>query len=67
MPTRELAIQVCAAVKSFQRLYSIRCCPVYGGQDREQQLQELSKNGSVHVVVATPGRLLDLVVSFNDF
>ena len=63
VPTRELAIQVASALKPLRKLFSIRSVPVYGGQDREIQLSALFSGGTPHVVVATPGRLLDLVVT----
>ena len=63
VPTRELAVQVTKAFKTFQKLYSLRSVAVYGGKDREQQLEELRASGGAHIVVATPGRLLDLLVA----
>jgi len=57
-PTRELAIQVAEAFQRYARYRnSFRIAPVYGGQDFRPQLK-LLKQG-VHVVVGTPGRLLD--------
>ena len=57
-PTRELAVQVCEEVhrlgKDFEGLSAI---PVYGGAPIDRQLRAL-RNG-VHVIVGTPGRLLD--------
>jgi len=57
-PTRELAIQVAEA---FQRYASsipgFRVLPVYGGQPYGQQLSALKRG--VHVVVGTPGRVID--------
>ena len=61
VPTRELAIQVTAALQPLKRLASIRTVAIYGGQDKDIQITSLQENGSVHVVVATPGRLLDLI------
>jgi len=57
-PTRELAIQVAEAFKSYARnLKNFRVLPVYGGQDMRTQLRALSRG--VQVVVGTPGRVLD--------
>ncbi|MFC5529550.1 DEAD/DEAH box helicase [Cohnella yongneupensis] len=57
-PTRELAIQITAEVKKLlDPNGSIKVLAVYGGQDVEAQLHKLK--GHNHIVVATPGRLLD--------
>jgi ATP-dependent RNA helicase DeaD len=58
-PTRELAQQVAEAIKDFtgrQRLYTLT---VYGGQSIERQMRFLEKG--VHIVVGTPGRIIDLL------
>ena len=57
VPTRELAIQVSAAMHSYGRDMSVRVLPVYGGQPIGRQLRALDRG--VNVVVATPGRALD--------
>lgn len=57
-PTRELALQITAEVnKIIPGVEGTQVLAVYGGQDVEQQLRKL--NGANHVVIATPGRLLD--------
>ncbi len=57
-PTRELAIQVAEAMQTYARyLPDFHVLPVYGGQGMGQQLRQLSRG--VHVVVGTPGRILD--------
>ena len=57
-PTRELAIQITAEVRKLtEALGEINVLAVYGGQDVIAQMHKLE--GKVHVVVATPGRLLD--------
>lgn len=57
-PTRELAIQVAEAFKRYaQNLPGFKVCAIYGGQDMRTQLRALRQG--VHVVVATPGRLMD--------
>src|SRR6185312_1029815 len=57
VPTRELAIQVSAAMHSYGRDMSVRVLPVYGGQPIGRQLRALDRG--VDIVVATPGRALD--------
>ncbi|MFC3801584.1 DEAD/DEAH box helicase [Cohnella sp. GCM10012308] len=57
-PTRELAIQITAEIKKLLPAYEgVRVLAVYGGQDVEAQLHKLE--GNMHMIVATPGRLLD--------
>ncbi|MFC4559906.1 DEAD/DEAH box helicase [Virgibacillus kekensis] len=56
-PTRELAIQVAEEIHRLGKIKGVRTLPVYGGQHMERQIRAL-KDGP-HIVVATPGRLLD--------
>jgi ATP-dependent RNA helicase DeaD len=56
-PTRELAIQVSEAIYALGRPREIRVLPVYGGQPIDRQIRAL--RAGPHVVVGTPGRLLD--------
>lgn len=56
-PTRELAVQVAEQLSSIGRHRGMRLLPIYGGQPIDRQLRAL-RHG-VHVVVATPGRLMD--------
>lgn len=57
-PTRELAIQVAEALKSFAKYLSgFQVLPIYGGQDFGIQLKGLKRGP--HVVVGTPGRIMD--------
>jgi ATP-dependent RNA helicase DeaD len=56
-PTRELAIQVAGELTRLGRHRELCVLPIYGGQPYERQLRALRQG--VHVVVATPGRLLD--------
>ena len=59
-PTRELCLQIAGDLADFsQYLESIKILPVYGGSSIESQIRSL-KNG-VQVIVATPGRLIDLI------
>jgi len=57
-PTRELALQVGEAIKSYARRVSIRCTVVYGGVNIGPQIDRLKRG--IDILVATPGRLLDL-------
>ncbi|MBV1884451.1 MAG: DEAD/DEAH box helicase [Pseudomonadales bacterium] len=57
-PTRELAIQVAEAFQTYSRfLKGFHVLPIYGGQDYSIQLRQLRRG--VHVVVGTPGRVMD--------
>ncbi|WP_136796326.1 MULTISPECIES: DEAD/DEAH box helicase [Desulfosediminicola] len=57
-PTRELAIQVSDSFKQYgTNMKQLRVLPIYGGQDYVGQLQQLDRG--VHVVVGTPGRVMD--------
>lgn len=57
-PTRELALQVADALQSYGQGLGITVLAVFGGQSYQQQIRTLRQG--VDVVVATPGRLLDL-------
>lgn len=59
VPTRELAIQVHSEVEKLARGTSIRSVAIFGGVSYEPQLHALRQG--VHIIVATPGRLLDHV------
>ncbi len=59
VPTRELAMQVSEAVHKYGRELGARVLPVYGGQPVHRQLTAIKRG--VDVVVATPGRALDLI------
>lgn len=57
-PTRELAIQVSEAFQSYAKyIKGFHVLPIYGGQSFEPQLRALKRG--VHVVVGTPGRVMD--------
>lgn len=58
-PTRELAMQIDAAVKGYGRFTRIKSLAVYGGSPIEKQIKFI-KTG-VDIVTATPGRLIDLI------
>ena len=57
-PTRELAIQVFESVKGYSKHLPLRSLCVYGGVDIKPQIEEIRRG--VEILVATPGRLLDL-------
>jgi ATP-dependent RNA helicase DeaD len=57
-PTRELAIQVAEAFQKYAKhLKGFHVLPIYGGQDYRGQIRSLQRG--VHVVVGTPGRVMD--------
>ena len=57
-PTRELALQVGESIKAYARRVSMRCTVVYGGVRINPQIDRLKRG--IDILVATPGRLLDL-------
>ncbi len=59
VPTRELAIQVSEAINQVGQSIGLNAVCLCGGVDKEQQLQALASNP--HILVATTGRLVDLV------
>ncbi len=58
-PTRELAVQVGESFSKYGKHLRLRHCLVYGGVSQKPQVKSMSRG--VDVLVATPGRLLDLV------
>jgi len=58
-PTRELAVQIEEAATKFGESAEVSCCVVYGGVPKPPQAKALRSNPQV--VVATPGRLVDLM------
>ncbi|MDO5293933.1 MAG: DEAD/DEAH box helicase [bacterium] len=58
-PTRELAIQICDNIECYAKNLDVKTGSIYGGVYQDEQVKML-KNG-VDVLVATPGRLLDLI------
>jgi ATP-dependent RNA helicase DeaD len=61
-PTRELAIQVAEAFQKYaSKLPGFHVLPIYGGQSYTPQLKGLKRGA--HVIVGTPGRLIDHVQS----
>ena len=58
-PTRELAQQIAQATRLFAAGLKVYSTVIYGGSPYRQQLQDLRRG--VHIVIATPGRLMDHV------
>jgi ATP-dependent RNA helicase RhlE len=58
-PTRELAAQIEASFLAYSRHTDLRCTVIYGGVRQRSQVAALQKG--VDVLIATPGRLLDLM------
>lgn len=56
-PTRELAIQVSEEIGKLARYKGVRSLPIYGGQEIGRQIRALKKHP--HIIIGTPGRLLD--------
>jgi len=61
VPTRELALQYATETQKIGSSKRVKAFAVYGGEDATMQLSKL-KHG-VHVLVATPGRLIDFIYS----
>ena len=57
VPTRELAMQVRGELARMGRFSSLRSVAIYGGQAISRQLEALQQGA--HIIVATPGRLMD--------
>ena len=59
-PTRELCLQIAGDLNDYSKyIDGLRVLPVYGGSSIESQIRSLKRG--VHIIVATPGRLLDLM------
>jgi ATP-dependent RNA helicase DeaD len=58
-PTRELAMQVHDAMSNFVGNSGLRTVAIYGGQSIDRQIMQLKRG--VHIVVGTPGRVIDLL------
>ncbi|MGA2789186.1 MAG: DEAD/DEAH box helicase [Candidatus Bathyarchaeia archaeon] len=57
VPTRELAVQVASDLNRYGKYLSVRTLAVYGGQPIYSQMEALQS--TVHIVVGTPGRIID--------
>lgn len=62
-PTRELAVQVSKEIDNIGKFKRIRSIPIYGGQPIDLQTRVLKQR--VHIVVSTPGRILDHIERGN--
>ncbi len=58
-PTRELAVQVADHISRYGRYAGLKAIPVYGGEPIQKQIHALERG--VHIVVGTPGRVIDLL------
>jgi ATP-dependent RNA helicase DeaD len=59
-PTRELCLQIAEDIKDFIKYKKgVKVLPVYGGSSIDTQIREIRKG--VQIIVATPGRMLDLI------
>ncbi len=58
-PTRELALQIFENIKAYSQFTSLRCTAIVGGVS--QNTQERSLDNGVDILIATPGRLIDLM------
>lgn len=59
-PTRELCLQIASDLADYSKYVDgLRVLPVYGGSSIESQIRALSRG--VQIIVATPGRLIDLI------
>jgi ATP-dependent RNA helicase DeaD len=59
VPTRELAVQVADHIKLFAKYKKLKVLPVYGGEPIQKQIRALASG--IHIVVGTPGRIIDLL------
>ncbi|MEQ9226348.1 MAG: DEAD/DEAH box helicase [Parvibaculum sp.] len=58
-PTRELAVQIGKSIETYGKNYKLRHTVIFGGVNQFRQVKAMS--GGVDILVATPGRLLDLM------
>ncbi|MEG1671542.1 MAG: DEAD/DEAH box helicase, partial [Mucinivorans sp.] len=58
-PTRELAIQIDESFRNYGKYSSLKTCVIFGGVGQKPQTDAL--NRGIDVLIATPGRLLDLI------
>ena len=60
-PTRELVVQISKDVKKFAKSENLACVAVYGGSGVANQITELKRGAEI--VVCTPGRMIDVLVT----
>ncbi|MFN5877945.1 MAG: DEAD/DEAH box helicase, partial [Flavobacteriales bacterium] len=67
-PTRELCLQIAKDLENYSKYLKVNVVAVYGGTDIRKQMTDIKKGASI--IVATPGRLMDLInrraVSLSD-
>lgn len=61
VPTRELAIQVATNFETYSKKLPLKHLAIFGGVSQEAQINKLKKN--IDILIATPGRLLDLIAT----
>ena len=59
VPTRELALQITGNIRAYGKHLLLRVASIYGGVDEAEQVKAVRKG--VQIIVATPGRLIDLL------
>lgn len=59
-PTRELCMQIEERAKMLSKYTNIRTAALYGGVGKKKQIEEWEANKGADIVVATPGRLMDM-------
>ncbi|XP_036329747.1 probable ATP-dependent RNA helicase DDX47, partial [Rhagoletis pomonella] len=64
-PTRELAFQISEQFEALGSSIGVKCCVVVGGMDMVSQALQLAKKP--HIIIATPGRLLDHLENMKGF
>ena len=62
-PTRELAIQVCENIQKYSQFLPLKTLAVYGGANMNPQRKGVEQG--VDILVATPGRLFDIIGQFQ--
>lgn len=58
-PTRELAVQIEESFKTYGRYTNLKYCSIFGGVSQSRQTEKLRRG--VDILIATPGRLIDLL------
>ncbi|OAB26537.1 DEAD/DEAH box helicase [Paenibacillus macquariensis subsp. defensor] len=58
-PTRELALQISDNIQAYSKFTDLRCTAIVGGVS--QKVQERALNNGADIIIATPGRLIDLI------
>ena len=63
VPTRELAQQVLGVCRALKRPCGLKCEALYGGEPRVEQVETMEQSKGLHLLVATTGRLVDLLMT----